>query len=210
MCNESERTADVRANAPMCTLPVSTSTKAPMCYPTKDKVDESPKAPMCNTENLSGGSKLKTTAEIVAKPGQWKPIVQTEEWKMAQRKRLRNKLVVPTKGKADTKPEGKFKAAHSNVPLFVSNIDKQSSDTDIKEHIFERTQLEVLVKKINMKSEKGYSAYKILVPSSKLDVFMDENFWPAGILFRPFVEYKQNKKDDSGVPTVLAPAAQLQ
>lgn len=198
-------TANVSACSKMCLC----TTENPIVdgrAPSTANVTEQSKPPMCdlnanssNVNNVSGNQlsidSRKTTAEIVAEPGLWKPVLQSEEWITVQRNKLRNRML-GAKGKAATEPDGKFKAADRKIPLFVSNIDKQSSESDIKGHIFDKTQLDVSIKKINMKSEKNYDAYKIFVPSSKLDVFLDENFWPNGILFRRFIEYKRIKETD--------------
>lgn len=194
-------TANVSARSKAAMLPTEIQTGG--CAPTDANVTVQSIHAMCNlTTNSSDVNNVntnqllttrrRTTAEVVSEPGHWKSVEPSDEWKTVQRKRLKNRLV-GAKGKADSEPEGKFKAADRTIPLFVSNIDKGSSESDIKKHIFDKTQLAVAIKKINMKSGKSYDAYKIFVPNSKLDVFLDENFWPNGILFRRFIEYKRIK-----------------
>lgn len=76
------------------------------------------------------------------------------------------------------------------MPLFINNVHKDASTTDISKYILSKTQLSVKLEKVNMKLDKDYNAYKIFVPSSRLSDFMDENLWPEGVSFRRFINFR--------------------
>lgn len=100
-------------------------------------------------------------------------------------------------GKAYVGPDGKFKAAIIKVPLFISNVCKQTSETDIIAYIKDNTQEDVTLFKINRKQEKRYNSFKLYVSKAKLELFLDNKFWPDGITFRRFV--KETKKSKHGI-----------
>lgn len=92
---------------------------------------------------------------------------------------------------------GNFRAAESFVPLFVSNVDKHTSEADICDYIKTKTQVTVKLEKINMKTERRYNAFKVFVSKNKLDTFLDDSLWPEGIRFRRFVFFKKIGKDST-------------
>lgn len=66
-------------------------------------------------------------------------------------------------------------------------MSKDTSETDICEYIETKTQETVKLERITMKKEKPFNSYKLFVSKSKIDVFLNDNFWPDGITFRRFV-----------------------
>ncbi|KAF9799367.1 hypothetical protein SFRURICE_015012 [Spodoptera frugiperda] len=53
---------------------------------------------------------------------------------------------------------------------------------------------------MNMKVPKLYDAYKILVPKNKLKTFLNDDFWPEGVAYRRFVNFRARN-----IPNVLSP-----
>lgn len=98
------------------------------------------------------------------------------------------------KGRASTAPDVKFKAAVIKVPVFISNVCKETSEQDIMSYIKDKTKEEVSLKKIKMKSDRKYNAYKLFVSKDKLDLFLNDEFWPDGITFRRFVHFMYGTK----------------
>ena len=90
-----------------------------------------------------------------------------------------------------------FKSADVKIPLYISNVDKSTNIQDISEYIKGKTQEKVTVEKISMKLEKPYCSYKVFVSRSKLDLYLNNNIWPEGIMFRRFVEYKKRQGDSN-------------
>lgn len=171
----------------------SAHSKVPMSRCDGDTAQIEPR--MCPRESQTSDTSM---ADKLKAPRQWQREIPSEEWKLVQRKRFRNRIV-GKKGTANTDPNGKFKAADINVPLFIYNVDKSTAESDIIAHVYNKTQQNVTLQKLNLKFDKGYNAFKILVPKSKLDVFLGESFWPEGVLFRRFVNFSnvKNKKLES-------------
>lgn len=137
-----------------------------------------------STMQVNGKSKLNTEAEIKGSSSVLKATLKNmDEWTEVKRKK-KNKFLV-TKGKAEG--SGNFKAADIKIPLFINRVNKQTTEEDIIEYIDRKTQCRVSLKKINMKKDRNYSAYKVFVPQSKLSLFLNEELWPEGVAFRRFV-----------------------
>lgn len=137
--------------------------------------------------------KFKTFADIV------QVNVKKDEgndWNLVQRKKRFKGKFTGIRGQANINSMDKFKAADSKCYLFVNNVDKNVSEEDILTYLMSKTQIEVTVEKINMKIERNYNAYKILVPKSKLTVFLDENLWPEGVKFRKYVDLRKTFNRD--------------
>lgn len=110
-------------------------------------------------------------------------------WKLAKQKR-RSSVNLLCRGSADTGPDSKFKAATIKVPLFISNVCKDTNQNDIADYIKTKTKETVTLFKINNKTERGYSSFKLYVCRHKLDTFLSNTFWPNGITVRRFTHDK--------------------
>lgn len=128
----------------------------------------------------------------LAKP-QSKAQKSDEKWTLVQRKknRLRNRFVGNT-GTAIVPSDNNFKAASTLVPIYVYNVSKETSENDIKSYLLKKTSLEIKLEKINMKSNRNYNGFIVFVPKQKYGMFMTEDFWPDGVLYRRFVDYNRN------------------
>lgn len=135
---------------------------------------------------------VESLAKIVSTEGEWKEERPKEEWIVAQRKRLRNRFST-LEGKAPTNTSEKFRAADVKTPLFINNVDGSTSEKDIMEYIFSKTQVHVSLQKIKAKVPKQYNAYKMYVPNSKISLFLDGSLWPEGIYVRRFIEFKSTQ-----------------
>lgn len=131
----------------------------------------------------------------ILKEGEWKSQVKSESWILVQKKRLRNRFI-GSKGKAAVDTNSNFKAADVRVPLYVYNIAKDVTAMDIQSYIKSKTEIVVELEKINMKSTKEYDAYKVFVPKSKLSVFLQDEFWPEGVAYRKFVDFRKRYRGD--------------
>lgn len=135
-----------------------------------------------------------TMADIVKSAGVWKQNMPTEEWTVVQRGRYKNRFIGKM-GKAITSVETKFKAAETKIPLFISNVNKDTLETDICEYIYNKTQEKVTLEKVIMKKERPYNSFKIFVSINKIDTFLDNNLWPDGISFRKFIRFRPRSSD---------------
>lgn len=120
------------------------------------------------------------------------------EWKIVRKKSSkRNYKLIGQRGCASTAPDDKFRAADVKVPLFISNVSKETNENDIISYIKNKTSDSVTLKKIKMKQSKKYDAYKIYVSKCNLGLFLSDNFWPNGITFRRFfVRFTYNKQNN--------------
>lgn len=142
-----------------------------------------------NATNVTDTSSKQLTMAEVASKGKWNEIEHDSQWTVVQNKKFKNRFTGRT-GKAQSTPTGNFKAAESFIPLFVSNVDKHTTEADICDYIKTKTQVTVKLEKLNMKTERTYNAFKVYVSKNKLDTFLDDSLWPEGIRFRRFVFFK--------------------
>lgn len=91
-----------------------------------------------------------------------------------------------------------FKAADTKTPMFITNVHLSAKEKDIVDYIYKKTKEVVHLESINMKLERGHKAYKFLISESNLSIYMDETMWPAGVIFRRFVNFKQRKTHRDG------------
>jgi hypothetical protein len=96
----------------------------------------------------------------VLEQGKWKPQEENEQWKLVQKKRLKNRFV-GNKGKAIVESHINFKAADIRIPLYVYNIAKDVTEADVQNYIKNKTEVSVELEKMIMKTPKEYDAYKV-------------------------------------------------
>ncbi|KAH9637825.1 hypothetical protein HF086_017603 [Spodoptera exigua] len=135
----------------------------------------------------------KTMADVT-REGQWKPMVENEEWTLVQRKRLRNRFE-GKRGNAVLEPDEKFKAADVKTPIYIYNVGKEVSENDIIEYIKKRASINVSVEKVNMKVSKDYQSYKVFVSKFHLDKILKDDFWPEGIAYRQYIQFRPRFRD---------------
>lgn len=138
-----------------------------------------------NNHTFSRVIERKTMADTVKASNEGKEIVG-DGWKLVMKKKKTKHISSGMIGKADVGPEGKFKVAIMKIPLFISNVNKQTHESDIVAYIKDNTQEDVTLYKINRKTEKSYNSYKLYVPKTKLDIFLDKNLLPKELI--PFVD----------------------
>lgn len=145
------------------------------------------------------------SVEAIQTSASWRDIVvsseqivsgvdMNSEWKLVQNKRYKHNRISSQKGRALTEPEGKFRAADIKVPLLISNVSTEASEDDIISYIKDKTSEIVTLKKINMKSFRKYNAFKLYVSKHKVDLFLNNELWPDGIVFRRFVHFMYRTK----------------
>lgn len=131
--------------------------------------------------------KQRSLADIV-REGEWKKPEKNDEWIVYQKRKLRNRFV-GNRGKA-IDADDCFKAAEVKIPIYIYNVSKEVTVCQITRYIQRKTSLCVTIEKMNMKRPKDYDSYKVFVPKHKLSLFMSEEFWPDGIAYRPFVNFR--------------------
>lgn len=145
------------------------------------------------SSSVSNADGFNTTYANVSKSGEWKTVERRTRFK------TKNRFIGRT-GKASADPDCKFIAAESKIPIFISNVHKDTSEADIIKYIRQKTQENVNLQKIDIKDKnKCHNAFILYVHRHKLQLYLDEEIWPAGIIFRRFVSFKHNgTNSDSG------------
>lgn len=121
------------------------------------------------------------------------------EWRRVERRKPTKYRYLGKSGVArDLESAGSFRAAERKIPMFITNVHMSTTEHDISEYIFNKTNETVSLEKINMKFERGHKAYKFYISESNMHKYMDENLWPEGVIFRRFVHFTR-RKDLNGV-----------
>lgn len=175
---------------------VSATIPAPVLMPTRDghapgtsgnrsAIGEQLSLPVFSTNERTS----KSMAEILMQKDEWKPESPNEEWIKVQKRKHRN-ITEGITGKAKVISSDKFKPADLKIPLFISNVHKDTLEGDIVRFIFSKTKENVLLQKIKIKTKREYNAYKMIVSRNKLDLFLNDEIWPDGVTCRRFMPYK--------------------
>jgi hypothetical protein len=128
-----------------------------------------------------------------------------KEWTLVRKKSkpLKNRIE-GKKGTLVVKDDEMFRAAERLIPLFITNVHKNTSELDIVRYICKVTEETVMLEKIPIRRECDYNAYKFSIAQNKLSLFLDEKIWPEGIIFRRFFNFKKRRETviNRGDPTV--------
>ncbi|XP_064076293.1 uncharacterized protein LOC135194609 [Vanessa tameamea] len=127
----------------------------------------------------------------------------SEGWTVVKKRsqKFKNRLVGKM-GNVVVESEEKFRAADRKIPLFITNVHKDTAESDIINYIKNKTKESVTLEKISVKRQCEHDAYKLFVSQSKLSLYLNENIWPQGIIFRRFVHFKLKRKDETPVAEV--------
>ncbi|XP_050667431.1 uncharacterized protein LOC126967087 [Leptidea sinapis] len=147
------------------------------------------------TSSESNGQ-LGATAQIRSYAGVAKVHNPNEGWTVVQKKSQKSKnRLIGKMGNFVVESDEKFRAADRKIPLFITNVHKDTVESDIIKYIENKTQESIVsLEKISIKRQCEHDAYKIFVSQSKLPLYLDENLWPQGIIFRRFVHFKLKPK----------------
>ncbi|KAI8434047.1 hypothetical protein MSG28_012197 [Choristoneura fumiferana] len=166
--------------------------------------NESFNAAKCTTFAFVVGSKPKEVADSSARGSSENTVHENElndfEEVQKRKKRTANRFIGLT-GKAVVSSDVKFKSADIKIPLFINNVDKLTSEQDIINYIAHKTGINISLKKINTLRKRNYNAYKVFVPHTKLQIFLNDGLWPEGVTYRRFVyikNYDQARKELDG------------
>lgn len=86
--------------------------------------------------------------------------------------------------------EEKFRSADRNIPMFLSNVHRDTVESDIINYIQNKTGEKVSLEKIKINRPCEHNAYKFFVSQSKLQMYLDDKLWPQGVVFRRFINYR--------------------
>lgn len=127
-----------------------------------------------------------------------------DEWTVVTKKSYKSKnRLVGKMGNVVVESEEKFRAAEKKIPLLITNVHKNTKESDIINYIQNKTKENVTLEKISIKRQCEHDAYKLFVSHCKLPLYLDENLWPQGIIFRRFVHFKHKRTTETS-PTEVA------
>lgn len=149
------------------------------------------------SDNLVDNLSTRRTMAEVVQEGKKKREKSTTSnpWILVEKKRP--KMFTGRKGLAISNTSDKFRAADLKIPLFITYVNKDTSVEDICDYIKNKTNESVFLEKIAMKTERSYNAFKCYVPKIKLDVFLNDQLWPDGIIFRRFMQRRSDSNGDN-------------
>lgn len=121
-----------------------------------------------------------------------------EGWKTVSR---RKKINYRYHGKSGISRdmEGGFKAADIKIPIFITKIHKDATDKDIIDYVHRKTNELITLEEITLKQGMDHKAFKFFVSEQKLNVFLDSNLWPEGVIFRRFINFRQRSTNTNYV-----------
>lgn len=116
---------------------------------------------------------------------------------LVQSKKKRNNKFKGSIGSVVVESTEKFRSADRKTPMFITNVDKATLESDITDYILKKTGENVNLERINIKRQCEHNAYKFIVSQSKLHMYLNDNLWPEGIIFRRFVHYRPKRNNET-------------
>ena len=133
------------------------------------------------------------TYSQVLRHGERTCLEENKQWILVQKNKFKNRFI-GNKGKAIVESNVNFKAADIRIPLYIYNIAKNVTKEDIISYVKNKTDVPVDLEKVVMKMPKDYDAYKVYVPKSQIKLFLNDEFWPEGVAFRRFIDFKERHR----------------
>ncbi|KAI5635898.1 hypothetical protein NE865_11408 [Phthorimaea operculella] len=88
-----------------------------------------------------------------------------------------------------------IQVAELPLAVYVSRLSQSTTADNIKEYIREKGEQCIEVQQLGQKYETSFRSFKILVPKTKLSVFLNNEFWPEGLKYRLFRERYNTAKN---------------
>lgn len=99
-----------------------------------------------------------------------------------------------------TSQTSKLQVAELSSAVYVSRLNKTASVELVKEHIRDMGEECISVEKLSQWRDTDFLSFKVTVIRSKLGRFLEKDFWPEGIKYRPF-RYPVAKNDSKRIGT---------
>lgn len=104
---------------------------------------------------------------------------------LVQYKKRKPKLV-NMRGTLENK--SKIQVAESQCFIYISRASKNVTENNIREHIEEMGEECLNIETLKQNRETSFNSFKVKIPCSKLDTFLNAAFWPAGLVYRRYRE----------------------
>ncbi|XP_045494151.1 uncharacterized protein LOC123693195 [Colias croceus] len=101
----------------------------------------------------------------------------------------RKKKKKPSSNKCGTAPTGNNHLLRPAIPttqLYVSRLHHSTQASDVVEYVRVKTKFIVRVQRLEPRNNLNFNSFVVRVPSEQLSIFMSEEFWPRGVVFRRF------------------------
>lgn len=89
-------------------------------------------------------------------------------------------------GTAPTGPNILLRPAIPSTQLYVSRLHHSTSAAQIVEYIRSKTNFTLRVERLESRHNTNFKSFMVRVPSHHIETFLEEKFWPKGVVFRRF------------------------
>lgn len=72
--------------------------------------------------------------------------------------------------------------------IYVSRLMKHITEKDIQEHFVDMNEKCLSVELLMPQRETSFNSFKVMIPGSKVGTILNNNFWPAGLVYRRYRE----------------------
>lgn len=143
-----------------------------------------------NSQQLYSQAVGRELEKITTNSNREKEVGVNNKWQVVTAKKTKRNVnhFVGKMGKRNCDLNCKFKSVEVKVPLHISHVCKDTREEDIIEYIKDKTGEIVILYKINLPTERRYDSYKLYVSKSKMEMLLDDSFWPKGITYRRFAK----------------------
>lgn len=125
----------------------------------------------------------------------YKPVTMnsnTEGFKTVTRKPRRSRNIT------GTATDNSLKIAELKTTLYVSRFDNSVTENNIRNFVDSKiTGNTIQVEKIIQRNPTQFGSFKLTIPNKDFKTYMNKEFWPAGTVFRKFIEKKYNGKEQN-------------
>lgn len=93
-----------------------------------------------------------------------------------------------------------LRAVEPTIQIYISRLDKDTSDEDITRFVRERCQCRIeepfsmSLKRLESSRATNFKSYALQVPAKHKDTLLVPDFWPAGVVYRRYREAPPKKK----------------
>lgn len=82
----------------------------------------------------------------------------------------------------------RLQVAEPRSSIYISRLQKHILSSDIEAHIKDLGEEAICVEQLKQRTETSFNSFKVVIPTAKLNVFLDKNFWPLHLVYRKYVE----------------------
>lgn len=164
-----------------------------------------PSPPPSTTQSAKTRTERKQTSgpDIITKNGDGQQVAGEErDWILVQKRKSKQKNRYSGKIGTAMTSMGNFRAAEKKIPIFITNVHRETNESDIVSYIKVKTGETIMLEKLSIKRASEHNAYKFFVTEGKSPMFLSNDLWPQGIIFRRFMHFKARSLNRTESSTV--------